>query len=131
MPIIESRTKMIMAQPNTIRSVLYTAESCSRPSQRRSGIFARPRAETNSIADAYETARGSLGVVMRGSSLDVAVADEVVSMLARVMSATRATRMLSLAGVGCGIRLLKLYTSRAITHKICDKLLARNMFAWL
>ena len=120
-----------MALPNATRSVLYTAESGSRPSQRSSGIFARPRAETNRIADAYEMARGSLGVAMRGSSLAVAVADEVVSMLASAMSATRATRMLSLAGVGCGIRLLKLYTSRAITHEICDALSARNVFAWL
>jgi hypothetical protein len=120
-----------MTLPNAMRSILYTMESCSRPSQRRSGIFARPRAKTNNIADAYEMARGWLGVVMRGSSLDVAVADEVVSMLARAMSATRATRMLSFAGVGCGIRLLKLYTSRAITHKICKKHLARKMVAWL
>ena len=122
---------MIMAQPNTMRSILYTLESCSRPSQRRSGILERPRAKTNSIADAYEMARGWLGVVMRGSSLDVAVADETVSMLARAMSATRATRMLSFAGVGCGIRLLKMYTSRAITHKICEKHLVRKIFAWL
>ena len=120
MPIIDSSMKMVMALPNAIRSILYTLESCRRPSQRRSVIFARPRAETKRIAEAYEMARGSLGVAMRGSSLDVAVADEVVSMLARETSATRATRMLSFAGVGCGIRLLKLYTSRTITHKICE-----------
>jgi hypothetical protein len=120
-----------MELPNIMCSVLYTLDSCSRPSQRRSGIFASPRVETKRIADAYDMARGSLGVVIRGSSLDVAVADEVVSMLARAMSATRATRMLSFAGVGWGIRLLRLYTSRAITHKICEKHLARNILAWL